>query len=513
MGLRRRLLLIVPMLLASLWLGTGHAAAAEQLTITVVPAQISPPLQGEIQAIVVATNNSASVITVDLVLQTNGLIAEQALPQDVQIPAQGTVSFPLPIARASGNLPPGAAVVQASYQVADQPTIYRTAVAVPIAATVGAFTISQAAITAADQAVRVDDVHQSQFSVELANTSAEQVTVTALTWDGPGYLEVGLTDTVEVPFVLPPNSSSSVGFSTIGTGALASGSAQIRISAALSWPGGTGSISTAQPVDVGAFGESQIGDLLTIPTLLVLPGAVLLAIWSVLWSLGVRPVAKSSTAPFPVSSGIQFGVVCLLLSALAIAGYWLTTGQSLLAGYGSLNILVLVVVFVGIALLLYLGVCLVRRQQRHAAEDKLEQQRLAEALTPGMTPDQVLDKLAARKADVWVPQAIQQIGSTTRLVLVPNHGRPADPVLVCVPIELALEPLTANPSAAAQLTEQHLCAALSRGGSAAEVIQQLASGTVTAQKKWRGAKDLAGIETAAAADLTMLDRRPLVFLA
>ena len=187
----------------------------------------------------------------------------------------------------------------------------------------------------------------------------------------------------------------------------------------------------------------------------------------------------------------------LLLSALALFGSWLAAGRSLLAGYGSRDILILVVVFAVVAVLTYLlvcGLCLVQRRSKRDAAAAL---RKAEALEPGMTAGDVLERLAVRKSDLWVSWALQRTGSGTREAPLPNDDRPDEPSLVCAAIELKLAAGDGpeRPSRTSQQMEQELCLSLRPGRPAAEALTVLAKlGADADRPAWRPAKYLSGPE-------------------
>ena len=498
------------------WMVTtaGSASAADQVTIAVAPASITPSLHGATTAAVLTTNNADVPITVRLTMQANQLIAPHDFGPARTVAAHGSIAWDLPIRRVAGPAAPNSVLISATYSLKGTPGELTTVTSVPISVPPGAFDIGKATVAADGSAIRVDDVHDSQFAVEISNSSQQAVSVDSLNWTFPGFVEVRLADAVTVPFILPGNTSISVPFSVRGVGALERGSNQIRLAADLSWDRQHGSLATVQQLDVGAFGESQIGDLLTIPTMLVLPGAVVLALLAVLWALNVRPVSRDSTTAFPVTGALQVGVTLLLLSAVAILGNRLLTGRSLLAGYGSRDILVLVLSFAAVALVVYLAVCwfFLESRRRKAADAK--QIRDAEALQPGMTPGDLLARLAVRKSDLWVSRAMQRTGSGKRLVLLPNDDRPDEPTLVCVPIEVTLAKGQDRPGPNLQRMEQDLCQSLRPGRPAGDIIAILAAAGADAENNWRPAKNLSGLETAEKDSLeTLPGKAPLVYLA
>ena len=494
--------------------GHGTAGAADQITIAVMPSSITPALEGATTAAVLTTNNTSVPVTVRLSMDPNGLIEPHNFGAARTIPANGTISWELPIRRIPGSAAPNAVLIRAAYSVKGSAGELTTALAVPLTLPPGAFDIGKATMAAGDSAIRVDDVHDSQFAVRISNPSQQRVAVDSLRWTFPPYLQVTLADTVTVPFEVPPNGSTSVAFTVRGVGALERGSNQIMLTAGLSWDSQHGNLVTEQPVDVGAFGESQIGELLAIPTLLVLPGAVVLALLAVRWALGVRPVARSTSLDFPVSGALQFGVAMLLLSALAIFLDGVITGRSLLAGYGSRDILVVVVVFAVAAVGIYLavcGFCLYRRWKQRTDAKKVQ---AAEAITPDMPPGEVLARLAVRQSDLWMARAMQRTGASQRMVLLPNDDRPDEPTLVCVPIEVRLAKAEDRPSMASQRLEQALCMSLRPGRPAAETTALLTEAGADADAGWRPARGLKGVEEADKASLEPLPgKAPLVYLA
>ena len=233
MGFWRRAAWLLVVVTALMIPVQGTASAADQVTITVVPESVTPELDGETTAAVLTTNNTDAPVTVRLTMDPNELIEPHDFGSPRTIPAGGTVSWDLPIRRVPGSTAPNAVLIRAAYSLSGSTAELTTAAAVPISTPPGAFDIGKATLTAAGAAIRVDDVHDSQFAVEIANSSQQPVTVDRLEWSYPTFLEVGLVDGVTVPLVVPANGSTSLAFTVRGTGALERGSSQIRLAAGL----------------------------------------------------------------------------------------------------------------------------------------------------------------------------------------------------------------------------------------------------------------------------------------
>jgi hypothetical protein len=95
----------------------------------------------------------------------------------------------------------------------------------------------------------------------------------------------------------------------------------------------------ARPVDVGVLGESQILTLIGVPSLLLLPGFLVLLTMKIVWSLKWFKVkGQPATFPWEVKSA-EFAFAAITISFVLTGAYSLLW-QNLLDGYGLRDILI-----------------------------------------------------------------------------------------------------------------------------------------------------------------------------
>jgi hypothetical protein len=109
-------------------------------------------------------------------------------------------------------------------------------------------------------------------------------------------------------------------------------------------------------VTVGVFGESALSKELTIPSILVLPGFIVLAITGFLWSLHLRR-SPDDKSPFPDFKAPMWWVLAISISGLFIAAYkWLPWVRvDFLRGYDLFDLIGLWLVSVAVAVIGYIA--------------------------------------------------------------------------------------------------------------------------------------------------------------
>ncbi len=517
--IRRIAVVALAFALAALWCACATASSATDppISVAVVPSPAAVSALNATEADVVVTNASTQTYLVTSQLITNNLV--NATPADTEVVAAGTSTvWHLHLQRAPGAQLPGTALVETQYTPVGGTGSAATAIitALPLIGASGESADSIVALTTDSGTATVDDVHESQTSIVIANKSGDPVEITGIDASAPTFIHVAAAGGQKFPLTIAARSSAVVMFDLQARGAIQRGTVQIAFTAHIAWGPGlaiTGGVTASQHVNAGAFGESDIGTVLQLPTLLLAPGVVVLLAISLAWRVGLSPLPRADRGTFAlgVKDG-EFWVIAILISAAGIFGYWLTTSRLLLGGYGSQSIVVLTGISVAVGLALWTIWCAVPFEHRR---------RRRISLAPG-TPLDVLTALARRPgASLRLPIATQTWGDGHRLVLLPN-GLPAqakgtDPILVCPPLQLSLcANATVPPSAPQQQAERDLCDALARrDGSAIKAINQILTENSSAfVLDWRTVKGLSGLEAASAADLKATNSTaPLIVIA
>ncbi|MFZ2501832.1 MAG: hypothetical protein WAW88_04035 [Nocardioides sp.] len=489
------------------------AGAEDPIVVTVAPESVEMPLSGTATVVVVATNHSPTAVDVSLKVIGDVTVAQPLLSRNLA--AGSSASWSVALGRASSAALSGSVVLLVDAET--ESGTFLAAKTVMLTG-VGDFDISKATLTSGSTTLRVDDVHESQFLVRLTNPSAEPVTVQGIDGFGPDYVKVSPGDAGGFPCVVAAHSSKTFPMIVAGQGYLQRGTAEVDVVARLGWGGPlrqAGTLAVSQAIDVGAFAESGIGEILAVPTLLFVPGAALLAFLAFAWKVGVTPHEGVKESPVPMS-GPQSGVAAILLSSIAVALWWVLTDphRSLLAGYGTGDIAWLTVRTCVVGLGAYLLACAVLSWRRKRVRRRLSEAAAKMALAHGMEPLAVLERMAQRGAELWTTQAIQHWEGGWRRVLLPNDGLPDQEVLVCPPIEVMLAEEVGRPSEQDQQAEMKIIEALSRRAPAHKLNEVMGTVGHLAKLRWRPGSGLSGLQLARMEDLTVLpDPAPLVLLA
>lgn len=157
-------------------------------------------------------------------------------------------------------------------------------------------------------------------------------------------------------------------------------------------------------VDVGVFGESAILSPLAVPSFLMLPGFLMVALWSLLWKLAGK------TFPFELLS-THFWLIAVSLSlVMAFWLYPLITGQfsvvprNYLDSYSFSDIASVWAWSIGISFLAYLVLMVVPLLYRNFKKSRDDAQIAARTFTQGDSPLQTLDRLSRQGRPLYLEQ-------------------------------------------------------------------------------------------------------------
>lgn len=146
----------------------------------------------------------------------------------------------------------------------------------------------------------VDDLRGGRLLVVIRNASETPVDVTALEGKVSGvYGDVDLTvreadrcepedPEVPVPCTIGDNEQALVPVDITVTELARTGKAPVAFDVELEHGAMTGNVIATAAISLGVFGESELLPLLQVPSILVLPGALVLVALTLLWRLGVR---------------------------------------------------------------------------------------------------------------------------------------------------------------------------------------------------------------------------------
>ena len=129
-----------------------------------------------------------------------------------------------------------------------------------------------------------------------------------------GKLEVMPGEAVPIPISISANGASA-------------GNRKIAFETNLSWNDRgcayTATLVTTQDLAVGIFGQSEILTALGIPSLLVLPGVLIMLVVGIMWKAGVRFGSSTVEFPYPAKTAPEFWLFAISLSfAAVLVGYY-----------------------------------------------------------------------------------------------------------------------------------------------------------------------------------------------
>lgn len=180
--------------------------------------------------------------------------------------------------------------------------------------------------------------------------------------------------------------------------------------------GGEFDLVASETAKVGVSGETEILTALGVPSLLLLPGFLLLATASICWRIRLlRPEWDSGAFPFPLKEA-EFWVLAVLAS-IAIVEVWSLLGTDLLGQYGLEDLIWLWIASMAIGVAIYLVTISIRNSKRES--------RIPNA---GDSPVQVLKKLAKQGLSLKRPRFSYDTvqGAAQLFLLEPEGGeRPA----------------------------------------------------------------------------------------
>lgn len=395
------------------------APATPQLTLEVVPATLELPWQGDVEALVVVRNPSeVTVRDVRLSWFTNTGVQVTATPTGTQSLAPGSMAaWTLRLASHGAEPPTGPVHLRVDYTGENE------------SGSVSAVALGTLAVTS-PALETVDKVAQLRIETSLAtlmqhrpgvvylvltNSADVPVQVQAVHAQGPEFVMLNSPDLHSAMPIAPGQTLTfSVGVDVPDM--VQPGKHLLLFELPLAWERDgriwQGTLVRTLAVEAGVLGESELLTLLGIPSLLVLPGFLMMMVWSVLW----RQIKPKHDFPFAAKTA-EFWLFAITLSLLAALTYPLITGwfglvRNYLHGYSLNDIWWVWIGALGFAVLAYsTGVCV------HWGIQRWKQRRLYER-QPQKTdnPMDILRKLDKQGLSLNVNRAKVPIQETSHYV-------------------------------------------------------------------------------------------------
>jgi hypothetical protein len=409
------------------------ASAGAPLEVQLAPAKLEETEVGAPkQVLLVARNGSSSALThLRLTWFTNGTAVIRLAPGQKPtlrvLPARTDRSWALRVAPASPGAPDGTAFFRIAYRVGKHPGGSGRRVAiVPLEVMVGSQSIEDiVSVEMKTTLEALDQQHPGVLYLVITNKSRGPVKLVSIDATGPD-------DSVEFdlpkPHVIQARRQASIKVGVHAQSRVEPGKHLLVLDLTFRW--GTpklpriGHLVETTTAQVGVLGESAVLTLLGVPSFLLLPGFLVLAMIAIGWRLW-RP-ATAPEFPFGVKDP-EFWVLAITMS-IALALLWPKVGgHSYLRTYGLRDVISLWLVSLVIGGVLYVAIV--------AAAVGLHSLR-----TPRSTDDQltVLRKLAWQRLRLERPRFRFGDGAGTYWGFLIQRADGVDPLWLAPPINVTL---------------------------------------------------------------------------
>lgn len=297
-------------------------AAPQDLTMEIVPASVTLPVNGAVQVQVIVRNPNTITSTLNnLSTFTNaGVTAEimgEQFPKEI---APGTDQvWGLTLSRSAIGMGPGTVHLRLDYigVTSASPGASRvlfhsletTDPALPETEKIADVKV-ETALTS------INDRRGGRVYLAITNRSNETLRITKIQPHPVKYIIFAPESVSTIP-TLAPHGVHVETFDVTAEESVQAGKYLLLYEVALEWGnGGSGQTATliaTQPIGVGVFGESEILAPLAVPSFIVLPGFLMVAVWGLLFRV-LKPRGKVEL-PFKTLSA-EFWLIAITLSLL-----------------------------------------------------------------------------------------------------------------------------------------------------------------------------------------------------
>ena len=170
--------------------------------------------------------------------------------------------------------------------------------------------------------------HPGKVYIGVTNKSNQWITVKDISSAGPDFISFD-NKASKLPQYLAPRNTQAFQIDIKADKRVQPGKHLLVFTIQFEWGEDkniqTRNLVATQEVKVGVLGESTVLQLLGVPSFLVLPGFLVLVIWGLLWTMGVRK-SRFDTGQFPLQfsqqpANPQFWVVAITFSIIILAIY------------------------------------------------------------------------------------------------------------------------------------------------------------------------------------------------
>jgi hypothetical protein len=389
-------------------------ADGPNVVIEITPSTIAVPPEGHVEALVVVQNSSAQQIRGLRLSWFSDAAIDVTVDNSVEAFLQpfGSVSWPITVSMAEEGSVAGTLHIRVDYgwdgEGGDTPGLELASAPISARQPDSALEVADARVETTLDAI--DEHHPGTVYLVITNKSDVPIEVKDITVDLPEFLSH-----------TPPDLGEGVSVAPRGTRAfpveiragdtVTTGKHLVVLGATLEWERAgriwTGEVIATHELGVGILGESDILTLVGVPSLLVLPGFLMLTTFGFLW----RNAAPRKDFPLAARSP-EFWTAAVALSAFAAVLYPYITGwladrsRNYLQGYGLRDVVwvwIGSVLFGGLGYLVWMG---------GAVLVQWSVGRWAERHTPSSTDGPILElyKLHRQKLGIKLRSAEATIG-------------------------------------------------------------------------------------------------------
>ncbi|MCB9712790.1 MAG: hypothetical protein H6712_02980 [Myxococcales bacterium] len=313
----------------------GRARAADPVTLEIHPASVAVCPGRTTRAQVIARNPTDAVLTNARLSWTRdaspSVTSDPTIDGAFELGPHSEAAWLLSLRQDEATLVPGLVHLQLEYTAANTARVAVAQLDVAQQDQEALAELVQLEIHTALQ--HLDDGGSGVIHLVLRNVSAAPLRVDGVSTRAPSFVE--LRDDGAWPVTLAAGDSYTVSYALQGADTVRPGKHELlfeaQVEATVHGCLHKGHLVAAHELEAGVYGESAILTALGIPSILLLPGFLMLLTASLLWKLGLRPPKAAPASEFPLAAkDALFWAVAIGLSLGAAA----TLGTDLREGYG-----------------------------------------------------------------------------------------------------------------------------------------------------------------------------------
>jgi hypothetical protein len=321
---------------------TAGAARAADVTLQVSPETAKLPPAGSAEAVAVVHNPGPKRLlhVVVSVVAPAAVEVEPKRTKPMAIAVGADAAFSFTLRQASSGALPATALVRADYRLpaaSRKPLLSKVLVSsLPVVLQEAEPLEQVAKVDVRSGLTTLDEFHGGDVVLVVSNTSAGAIRVTDVRPHPKKGVSFDVEDVPRPLWILPAHQRAIPVAVSLDKGAAPrSGPDVLLFTVGLAWGDKAharrGSIVIADDVKFGVFAESEVGELLKIPSFLVLPGFLFVLTLALLWRAGAHFKRLPSE---PILSNVAaFAYFVVLTSMLLIVVYRIRTGRDIRAGY------------------------------------------------------------------------------------------------------------------------------------------------------------------------------------